>query len=263
MFPLVAKRKNKFLAYLEENKYKISLYSFETLVCINLVIRSFYEKQIGTDKIPDLLNIQWIIFSISIALFIVLNAFVIKKINSAILEFKKISDYFGKEKNKVIDSISDTKLGNDYALVTILFIFTNLILLIISTISYYVLDISNKKVLNIFIVLSFYFCTNTLILVLINIINPMLDLKKSFQNKLKEIGVNDIEKIRTEALIEEAIAKETGMSEESLNNYILQHPEKKKVLDKLKEKLLDSLNDKNYQQEQKKTLSNDDSTESK
>lgn len=138
------------------------------------------------DELKDIINIQWTIFGISIAVFLFWHVFVSKH-----WETTKDLESADNNDNKLINKKKHYEKREDYSidlstcLISGVLLSINLVVILIATLGVYFIWRENTIVLQTLIIFSFYMCTNTICSLLQDVILPLFNQKKILYNKNK------------------------------------------------------------------------------
>ncbi len=177
---IITNKKRKFYIWISQNLHKILLY---------IIMFSLFCTSIRTEVIlvlseqRNLISLCWNIFGVSITIFLVWQVIVLKYL-------KDNRPNSPKSKNLILKSwhIDDKRdfyniANNLFDSIIILTI--NLVVLIIATGSVYVVSTKFPLLTQTFVILSFYFCTNTIFQLFIDIISILNSEKKPIVEDMK------------------------------------------------------------------------------
>lgn len=165
------------------------------LCCYTMLVVFLYSIKLDVcysyEEMKSFIELQWTIFSISITVFVVWNALVLPFIDGKKPQGSEFT--FPVEKAIYIERrrIHTIRIKSTFMLIPIVFI--NLIVLLFSTASIFVKSTESSFIVGQnLMIFSFYLCTNTLLILLDDIVRPLIEAKG---NRLKETKVTkeDIE----------------------------------------------------------------------
>ena len=183
-----------------------------TYVIVLLFLNSITEKNIWkADEINDVLNIEWTMLGLSITIFlvweIVLNY--LKKRQPTIdndADFEK-QYRFLQDKQSFSQKI-------DYYSLTILLLVINLILLLFSTALVYVSHIPENLLTQNLIICTFFFSTNTLLCLFLDVLKPFVKEGKQLKEKNK-VTKDELDSAQASAIAQTVVDTIVNMVKES------------------------------------------------
>ena len=197
IYPSITNKNNKFTKML--NRHSISI-SFFIIMLMIILVSIYNKKEFDIDRITNLLNIEWIIFGVTVAFFTVWNALFLSKYEN--IE-ENPNDEIGIKRLQLIGNINQKKIHFTSMLYSILMLIIN-VLLLISFTSLFLVNNSDNEIVNILSLISFYFSTNTMITIFVECIIPMIDMKIDFDIRIEKYDLNDGPKMILMSAIEEA-----------------------------------------------------------
>lgn len=138
------------------------------------------------NALKDVLSLIWVIFGLSLTIFLVWNVLIVEYIKSK--EPKPPADESFKNKYKFLKVKIDFYQQTDATFGNIILLFVNLIIAIFATVSVYVI----AKEINLFsqtlVLLGLYLSTNTIVNLLIDMMRPVLESRRQIlkENKVEE-----------------------------------------------------------------------------
>ena len=235
IYPFIVKKDNKFTK--KFNKHSISI-SFFVMMIMIIIVSINNIKEYDLERLSNLLNIEWIIFGITVAFFTIWNTFFITKYEK---KEENPNEIIGLKRLELIIDINDKKMHFKIMIYSLIMIIINVILLLTFTSMFLVNEI-DKNVVNVISLISFYFCTNTMITIFIECIFPMIEMKMEFDGRIEKYDLkndlkNDLNLIVTSAF------EEVAYNLMEKNTTDLDENKATEVLDKFKEILIKNRND--------------------
>lgn len=196
------------------------------IICVSLTSKTIWSKE----DIKDVISSQWVIFGISITIFVVWRVFV-----KEYLDKKKTSESRGKqnyrEQFKVCsEGVELIGEANTFA-TTVILLAINVLFLVGATAFCYILNKPEDVFVQNITIISFYLCTNTLINTLFDILRPFLKERKYIKN-MNKISKEDFDKLECKANIEQVLE---DIMNEKYNNLLKNDEVKALVFDTFKE----------------------------
>ena len=226
----IIKKKNKLSKFSEKHSLLVSLFiSFAMFTVLAIINQKEYNEQ----RISELLNIEWVIYGITIAFFTIWNGLYLSKKKK---KNKNPNDLVGIERISEINSINSEILDNNSMLYSLVLLIFNTILLVITTTMFYI-SVTSENTVKVFSTISFYFCTNTMISIFAETIIPMFKNKLEYDSSIKEYKLDDDPKIFAQAIIEEDAIQFTKNNFKTLNE-----EDKKVMMDELSKKIIEIRN---------------------
>lgn len=197
------------------------------IACVSLTPEPIWSKE----DIKDVISIQWVIFGISVTIFLVWQVFVKDHLN------KRSGNNSGDEKQDYRKQYQSRAEGialiveaNDFVTTAIL-LAINVSFLVGSTVAAYLInDPENIHVQNM-LIFCFYLCTNSLTKLFFDILCPIFKVRKAVrdENKISKDQLDELEiKAGIEQELEDQINKIT-------DNALMDENAKREVFDDLKE----------------------------
>ena len=230
IYPLIIKKKNKFSKFCE--KHWVSVFLFILFAVITLAVIT-NQKEYNEQRISELLNVEWVIFGITIAFFTIWNALYLSKKKK---KNKNPNDLVGIERVNEINSINSEILDNNSMLYSLVLLIFSTILLVLTTTMFYISVISENTV-KIFSTISFYFCTNTMFSIFAETIIPMFKNKLEYDSSIKEYKLDADPEILAQAIAEEVIIQFSKNDFKDLNE-----EDKKVKMEELSKKIIEIRN---------------------
>ena len=227
-----SKKPRKIFYWLDESYPKL------VLGCILLILFSF---SIRTEvlwtviEISEVLSIMWTIFGLSITIFLVWNVIIVGYLKSKQPDKKEEKDLcelykYLTEKQSLVQ---DTKLI--FNTVTLLVI--NLFVLIFATASIYIIKEPESLFTQNITICAFYFCTNTLVSLFLDILKPLQKDKEELLDKNK-VGQKELAAAEVGAKIQTIMEVFIKMVNE---NTVLTEAQKKELIVAFCDSLLERL----------------------
>lgn len=230
IYPLIIKKKNKLSKFCEKHSLSVSFFIlFAMITMVAITNRKEYNEQ----RISELLNVEWVIFGITIAFFTIWNALYLSKKKK---KNKNPNDLVGIERINEINSINSEILDNNSMLYSLVLLIFNTILLVLTTTMFYI-SVTSENTVKIFSTISFYFCTNTMISIFTETIIPMFKNKLEYDSSIKEYKLDDDHEIFVQAIAEEVIIKFAKNDFKDLNE-----EDKKVKMEELSKKIIEMRN---------------------
>ncbi len=168
-------------------------------ILLNIVFISIQnETYLTLESIKDLVSVQWTIFAISVAVFLVWNVVIFQSLKNKIPE-KPI------KMSLLQKRIYISQKGQFYEKVSLVFnsvtlLIINVLVLVLVTCSIYIFKNVDLLLQQNIVMFSFYFCTNTLICLLMDIIRPLIQEKKNMlkATKVTNSEIEEVNKIDKE-----------------------------------------------------------------
>lgn len=159
--------------WIYRNIPNLMMYYTISIVCF-VSIRT--EIEWSKNELKDILSLEWTIFAISIAIFLVWNSFILKQLQESKPNDKVLKNRFEKlrfflDKNEYYEKVSD-------AYSALILLCLNMFILVAATASVYIAWNNSSLLHENLVIISFYLCTNTLIQLFLNIIMPLMKAKK-------------------------------------------------------------------------------------
>ncbi len=219
-----SQKRTKFSNWLLMNYPKLILYYIISLICF-AAIKS--EIVWSFEELKEVLSLEWSIFGISIAIFLVWNIVILEYIKK-----KKPIIPSGKSPIKKMKYIKEK--GEFYQDASILFnsvalLVVNLFVILMATSSVYLvghgINLLNQNI----VIISLFFCTNTLLSLFIGILRPLKEEKKEI---LKSSKISN-EEVQLENEIQDKIAKVSIALYQIKNSALFTEEEKTEISKKL------------------------------
>lgn len=156
------------------------------LIIIITVLSINNSTILNVEKQNNLLSIEWTIFGITTAFFTIWNALYLSKHDRNTENPDKM---VGIERLKAIQDINNKLSENNNLIFPIILLIINAFLLLWATSLTYVYPL-NDSVLNKVSIISYYFCTNTMISIFFETITPMIKMKLEFEEKRENFNLN-------------------------------------------------------------------------
>ena len=177
---LKATKSTRFSIWLLQNYPKLILF----YIILNII---FISIRVGgawsLDSLKDAISLEWTIFGISVAVFLVWNTIVFvhlekekpkqPEVMNSIhkLEYITQKELFYPQANSMFNSIS--------------LLILNVLALVVATASVYIVKGEVNLFHQIIVIVSFYLCTNTLIALLVDILTPLIKQKRAILKETK------------------------------------------------------------------------------
>ena len=196
IYPGVVKKKNAFSKTMEKHSFSFLVINLFIVIAINsLNSNTFYDK----DNLKDLVNIEWAIYGITIALFTIWEAIITSKNE----ESEDPEKYIGLERLEHIRNIKLKKVLNSSAVFTAIIISINTIAIIAFTLLMYIINQSDNNLVVKVSIISFYLCINSLVITFVECLIPMFISKINFDSKHNDKKYEDDDLNRKVAFDEE------------------------------------------------------------
>ena len=195
VLPTISNGKGKFIKTLR--KHSIS-FSIAFLFFMIILVALDNSKEYNDQNITDLINIEWAIFAITVGLFTIWEAIVVSKNE----DIEKVEDCIGFERLKRIRNVQLKKIFNSGAIASMIFLSINLIALILTTAMYYTTNLGNE-IIGRFSVVALYLCVNSLSIIFVECLLPMIVSKIQFDIESDYKEYDDDDELRKIALEEE------------------------------------------------------------
>lgn len=230
IYPLINKKKNKLSKFCEKHSLSVSLFILFATITVDAITN---QKEYNEQRISELLNVEWVIFGITIALFTIWNALYLSKKKT---KNKNPNDLVGIERVIEINSINSEILDNNSMLYCLVLLIFNTILLIITTSMFYI-NFTSENTVNVLSTVSFYLCTNTMFSIFSETIIPMFKNKLEYDSSIKEYKLDDDPEIFAQAIAEEVIIQFAKNDFKDLNE-----EDKKVKMEELSKKIIEMRN---------------------
>ncbi len=168
-------KRTKLSNWIAMNWSKLSLYYIVSLICF-VSIKT--EIIWGFNQLENIISLEWTIFGISITIFLVWNVLISKylKEKKPKLEPGYCSPI---EKLKIIEQRGEFYQNASTVFNSVSLLIINMILLALATGSTYIMGAEVNLINQNLAIISLYFCTNTLIALFMDILEPLKEEKKA------------------------------------------------------------------------------------
>lgn len=180
-------RTNKLILFIKNNFAKLLL----GYVLISITIASIRDTALWSiEEIEQVLSVEWMIFGLSITIFLVWDVLIVKYLKgkqSNKQENESFKDHYATLLNKQLIYNETQSTFNVVIVLTI-----NLFILIIATLSVYVVKKPESLFTQNMTIGAFYFSTNSLIGLFLDILKPLREEKRKIleENKVSATDVN-------------------------------------------------------------------------
>lgn len=170
----------KMKKWINRNNGKIIM-SYFFIVLFFMSVRS--ELIWTNDEVKEIIGVQWTILSVSIAVFLVwhvLFSSYLKSNNPILPENPSFYDMYNHIKNK-----RDFNYDISIRFSAVVYLTINILLLIFVSTDVFITKNGEELLTQIFVLLSMYFATNTLVALFCDLLKPIIEEKKKFYNLSK------------------------------------------------------------------------------
>ena len=227
IYPCVNRKENKLTRFINSHS---GSFCFLFLLVMVVVMAIYNEKEYDKEKIANLINIEWVIFGISVGFFTIWHAIFSSKKTNVITNPNKL---VGTDRISAINVIKGNIQDYNNIIFPIVLLVVNVLFLIISTSMFYILDTIDKVTVKCGII-SFYLCTNTLLSVFLEVITPIIKAKIEYEEKYKNIKSDSDTNLLIQSIVEEAIIR---FYDDSLKD--LGDEEKSQVMNEIRNKMIE------------------------
>lgn len=208
-------KSTKFRLWLSQNFPKLILF----YIILAIIFTSIKPEIIWSfDEIKNVISLEWTIFGISITIFLVWNVVILNYLEKE--KPIKPENQYSIQKWEYISKKEDFYPQASYLFNTVTLLILNLFILLFATCSSYIVNQNVNLFNQNFVIVSFYFSSNTLIALLFDILHPLMKKKKEILEETK-VTTSDIkekneleEKIHNAAKLLKEIEKLESISEE-------------------------------------------------
>lgn len=249
IYPLIIKKKNKLSKFSEKHSLSVNLFILFAMITLVAITN---QKEYNEQRISELLNVEWVIFGITIAFFTIWNALYLSKEKK---KNKNPNHLVGIERVIEINSINSEILDNNSMLFSLVLLILNTILLVFTTSMFYI-NVTSENTVKVFSTISFYLCTNTMISIFAETIIPMFKNKLEYDSSIEEYKLDDEPKILAQAIAEEVMIQFAKKEFKDLNE-----EDKNARMEELSKKIIEMRN-KNYKSDKENDSSKTSEKES-
>ncbi len=205
-FISVAKKgkESKIFLWLRKNDYVIIL----GIIILSIIFISLTPVKIWEiNETKDIISIQWVIFGISIAIFVLWHMLTLKYLDekSEIITPTEGSNY--REKYQKLNASIDLIGEVNTRLSTIVWLIINLLILIIATSIVYLMNKAESTLAQNIVIISFYFSTNTIFRLFLDILIPIFKRRQELNHK-NNVREDELEEARLKSGIEKGVEEE-------------------------------------------------------
>ena len=183
-----------------------------TYVIVLLFLNSITEKNIWkADEINDVLNIEWTMLGLSITIFLVWEI-VLNYLKTSQTTIDNDADF--EKQYRFLQDKQSFSQKIDYYSLTILLLVINLILLLFSTALVYVSHIPENLLTQNLIICTFFFSTNTLLCLFLDVLKPFVKEGKQLKEKNK-VTKDELDSAQASAIAQTVVDTIVNMVKES------------------------------------------------
>ena len=198
IYPLIVKRVNKFTKFLEKHSPSLCLCLLFLTIIVLVVINN---KEYSEERLAELINLEWVIYGITIAFFTIWNTFYLSKKQN---KYRNPDNLIGIERIDEIKNINTIIDENNGVVFPIVLLILNTIFLLFTTSGFYIVN-SNSNITIRFTIITFFFCTNTMISIFLETILPMLKNKYRFEALVEDYSLNMEPQLIKQSITEEVV----------------------------------------------------------
>lgn len=247
----------------KENKLLFILKKHSPKIILGIIIISIFSVSIRYDLLwteseaKEALNVIWTIFGISITIFLVWNVIIVEYLRKKIPQKVDGNDFF--QKYKYLLDKQEFLFNTQSTFSAIIMLSINLLLILFSTTSVYIMKNAGTLFTQNMLICSFYFSTNTLISLFFDMLKPIKQNKKILieENEVTFKELNDAHNLASLQIfirkIFELIDSDKNMSEE----------EKQKFREDIIEEIEKALSKDNVDDNKKNSIVQEDNVDSK
>lgn len=222
--------KNKLLHFFDNHRLEIALvFLMIWFIFVSIINKSQYDEQ----RTQELINIEWIIFGITVTFYSIWHVFYLSKGRQSI---NNPNNMIGSDRINEILKIKGVLAENKIITMSNASMALNVTLLSLITTAFYISSVTVASI-RVLSIISFYVDILTMILVFFETIEPVVNLKKEYEDRVKNFNLDISSEILSESVIEDITATIANSILDPLEE---NNSKKEKILDNFKKKLINS-----------------------